>query len=53
MSKIKCFKCKGKGHYTKIDWFVGAFTLGMTALIDASDKIKCNSCRGKGYIKQK
>lgn len=45
-----CFKCKGKGSVTKIDWFIGVCTMGLTALMDASNKIKCNSCNGKGYL---
>lgn len=51
--KIKCYKCNGKGVLTHIDWFVGTLTLGLTALMDYSNKKKCNACRGKGYIKIK
>ncbi len=48
--KCKCYKCKGKGWYTNIDWFIGTLTLGLTALMDASDRIQCWVCKGKGYI---
>lgn len=48
--KIRCYKCKGSGEVREFDWLVGAFTLGLTLLMDASDPNTCDACDGKGWI---
>ena len=51
MSKIKCFKCDGKGYTVNVDWFAGIFTLGLSVLIDKEEnREKCDACDGKGYL---
>ncbi len=51
MSKIKCFKCKGKGYIRgKIDPLFAVLSFGLTALMDKSDIDKCNACNGTGYL---
>lgn len=51
MSKIRCFKCDGKGVLHDIDLLPAVFTLGITALIQASDPDRCDACDGTGYLK--
>ena len=46
-----CSKCKGKGTVRDdIDWFMGIFTFGISALMDVSNQVTCKVCNGKGYI---
>lgn len=48
---IRCFKCKGRGYVRgKVDWLSAVFTLGMTALVDASERPTCDACQGRGYL---
>ncbi len=49
MSKIKCFKCKGKGYTgIKVNPLVAIATLGFGLAADTSDE--CGVCDGKGYL---
>lgn len=50
MSKIKCFKCDGKGEIIHIDPLTAVFSFGITALIDAGDPDTCSACDGLGYL---
>jgi hypothetical protein len=50
MSKIRCFKCDGKGKIVDIDPLVAVFSLGISALIDLGNPDKCNACNGTGYL---
>lgn len=50
MSKIRCFKCNGKGVLHDVDLFPAVFTFGLTALIQLSDPDDCDACDGKGYL---
>lgn len=50
MSKIKCFKCKGKGRVVSDDAkFVTLLTLGLLSPL-LFDKDECDACDGKGWI---
>lgn len=51
MSKIKCFKCKGKGKIVSSEVKVAvAFTVGVLfPLLFAKDT--CDACDGRGWIK--
>ncbi len=49
--KRVCLRCKGTGQYIKINWFFGVLTLGMTAMLDASNPITCEMCDGTGYVR--
>ena len=47
----RCYKCNGKGKIRdEIDWFLGAMSLGLTALMDASNWHRCSACDGDGYL---
>lgn len=50
MSKQKCFKCKGRGWTTSVDWVFAILTLGITFLVDKSDRQLCDACGGSGWI---
>lgn len=50
MSKIKCFKCDGKGEIIRIDPLLAVVSFGLTALMDAGDPDPCNACDGTGYL---
>ena len=50
MSKIRCFKCNGKGEIVNIDPLMAVFSFGLTALMDAGNPDKCTACDGKGYL---
>lgn len=51
MTASKCPKCNGKGYYTRVDWLLAVFSLGMTALMDKSNRIKCGTCAGTGVVR--
>lgn len=51
MTKIRCFKCKGKGWVRgKADLACAVFTLGISALVDKSEHATCSACHGSGYL---
>ncbi len=46
-----CPKCKGKGETRrKPNLFLAVITIGMTALMEASQWETCPICEGKGII---
>jgi hypothetical protein len=52
MSKIKCFKCKGKGYLNPVNLVSAVFSFGITALMDKSDHTICDACIGTGYLEE-
>ena len=50
MSKVRCFKCNGKGVIYDVDPLLGLVTLGLTALMQLGDPDECDACDGKGYL---
>lgn len=51
MSKIKCFKCKGKGKVISEDALVAAAcSFGILSFLIWADKDECNACEGLGYL---
>lgn len=52
MSKIKCFKCNGKGSVVSPEAKVAtALTLGILFPL-LFDKDECSACNGKGYLNE-
>ncbi len=49
--RVACPHCKGKGDVPgQVDWFLAVFTMGVTALMDLSNRDDCKVCGGKGYV---
>ena len=46
---VKCGRCKGRGYTNDVDIFCAVCTLGITALIDLSERKNCKKCNGTGY----
>jgi hypothetical protein len=51
MSKIRCFKCKGKGEvWSFASKFAVGFSLGLLIPLAVVLKDECSACGGKGYL---
>lgn len=52
MSKIRCFKCNGKGKVLNDDAkFATVITLGLLAPL-LFDRDICDACEGEGWIEE-